>query len=244
MITYLPFILIALLAIVFLLILRVQAGAAKKNLTEIEKRLSSLEDRLSALDGTFRDEIRKSGEETDRKMAQLRDELRSALNSFMENTGKKLAENAAAQKSRFDQLSDTIASLRLQEQQQLRRPPVATPLEEATPAPTQPTGTPPVTPPSLEKTRAEKPASAEPPAHAKAKRLARLIVSDIALYNQAAVEEGIRNNTFTELLAHDIKEARTLYAQRVPDEIRNTTTYLDDAFEELIARKKRELNIG
>ena len=245
MITYLPYILIALLAIVFFILLRLQAGAAKKTLAEIEKRLSSLENRLSSVDSAFRDEIRKSGEEKDLKISQLREELRSVLNSFVENTGKKLAENAAAQKSRFDEISDAVASLQRQAHREpARKPLIETPADEATPVTTQPAATPPVESPPVEKPPVEKPAAAESPAHAKAKRLARLIVSDIVLYNQAAVEDGVRNNTFAEALAHDIREARTLYAQRVPEEIRNATTYLDDAFDELIARKKRELNIS
>ncbi|RQW86349.1 MAG: response regulator, partial [Geobacter sp.] len=36
-------------------------------------------------------------------------------------------------------------------------------------------------------------------AHNKARRLARIIVTDIALYNQKKVEEGVRNGTFYEL---------------------------------------------
>jgi CheY-like chemotaxis protein len=79
-------------------------------------------------------------------------------------------------------------------------------------------------------------------AHAKAKRLARIIVSDIVLYNQAKVEEGVRNATFYQLLADDIAEGRALYERRVPAEVKDSSTYLNDAFEELIARKKRESN--
>lgn len=80
-------------------------------------------------------------------------------------------------------------------------------------------------------------------AHAKAKRLARIIVSDIVLYNQAKVEEGVKGGTFYKLLADDIGEGRSLYERRVPEEVRNGTAYLHDAFEELIARKRRELNL-
>lgn len=80
-------------------------------------------------------------------------------------------------------------------------------------------------------------------AHVKAKRLARIIVSDIVLYNQAQVEEGIRNGTFFQLLEGDIQEGRAHYEQRIPEEIRQGTSYLEAAFEELIAKKKRELNL-
>lgn len=82
-----------------------------------------------------------------------------------------------------------------------------------------------------------------PEAHVKAKRLARIIVSDIILYNQGKVEEGVRNGTFFQLLADDIGEGRALYERRVAEEIRTTTSYLDEAFTDLIARKKKELGL-
>jgi hypothetical protein len=236
-ITYLPYILIAILGVVFFVLMSLQSRAAKKPFAEMEKRLSALESKLSSVEGVSRDELRKIGEEKDLKIGQLREELRAVLNSFVENTGKKLAESTAAQKVQFDQLSEKITALQRPAPREPEQKPKAlfeTPPVEATPVTRQPVETPP----------AEKPAVAESPALAKAKRLARLIVSDIVLYNQAAVEEGVRNDTFAELLAHDIREARTLYAQRVTEEIRNATTYLDDAFAELIARKKRELNIS
>jgi predicted Zn finger-like uncharacterized protein len=82
-----------------------------------------------------------------------------------------------------------------------------------------------------------------PEAHVKARRLARIIVSDIVLYNQSRVEEGVRQGNFFELLADDITEGRALYVRRVSEDIRRETDYLEGAFQELIARKKRELNL-
>jgi predicted Zn finger-like uncharacterized protein len=79
--------------------------------------------------------------------------------------------------------------------------------------------------------------------HVKARRFARIIVSDIALYNQAKVEEGVRNGTFFDLIADDIREGRSIYVQRVAEEVREGTSYLEDALAELIEKKKRELNI-
>jgi predicted Zn finger-like uncharacterized protein len=81
-------------------------------------------------------------------------------------------------------------------------------------------------------------------AHKKAKRLARIIVSDIVLYNQSKVEEGVRNGTFHELLTDDIREGRALYTRRVAEEIRMETSYLEDGFEELIAKKRREMGLS
>lgn len=80
-----------------------------------------------------------------------------------------------------------------------------------------------------------------PEVEVKAKRLARIIVSDIVLYNQARVEEGVKNGTFYDLIADDIAEGRALYERRVPEELRRRTSYLDDTFEELIAKKMQEL---
>jgi len=82
-----------------------------------------------------------------------------------------------------------------------------------------------------------------PEAHVKARRFARIIVSDIALYNQARVEEGVRNGAFYQLLADDIGEGKALYQSRVPEEITCGTSYLEEAFEDLIVRKKEELGL-
>jgi response regulator RpfG family c-di-GMP phosphodiesterase len=82
---------------------------------------------------------------------------------------------------------------------------------------------------------------AEPESVVKARRLARIIVTDIALYNQKKVEDGIMNGTFYDLLADDIQEGRRLYNERFPEDIREGTSYLEEAFEEFISRKKREL---
>ena len=78
---------------------------------------------------------------------------------------------------------------------------------------------------------------------AKARRLARIIVSDIALYNQAKVEQGVREGTFYRLLADDIREGELLYRQRVSRQVLEQRAYLTDAFEELIAKKRAELRI-
>jgi hypothetical protein len=131
----------------------------------------------------------------------------------MEKTGKKLAENEAGVKVQNELVIEKVTALL---RQTVRKPEQ----KKAAPAPQQPGAS---------------------PMHEKAKRLARLIVSDIVLYNQATVEEGIRNDNFFELMSHDVQEARNLYASRVPEEIRKDTTYLDDAFNDLIERKRREI---
>ncbi|KIE41839.1 MULTISPECIES: response regulator [Geobacter] len=79
--------------------------------------------------------------------------------------------------------------------------------------------------------------------HLKARRLARLIVSDIALYNRDLVREGVRNGTFFELLAEDVAEGRALYENRVSGDVRAGTSYLDEAFAEFIGTIRKELGL-
>jgi CheY-like chemotaxis protein len=78
---------------------------------------------------------------------------------------------------------------------------------------------------------------------ARARRLARIIVSDIALYNQAKVEQGVREGSFYRVLADEIGEGELLYRQRVSRQVLEATNCLADAFEELIAKKRAELRI-
>jgi predicted Zn finger-like uncharacterized protein len=79
--------------------------------------------------------------------------------------------------------------------------------------------------------------------HVKARRLARIIVSDIALYNPEKVEKGIRDGSIRTLLADEYAEGQTLYAQRVGVEIRTESDYLEDAWQQLIAKKQREYGV-
>lgn len=48
-----------------------------------------------------------------------------------------------------------------------------------------------------------------------ARRLARAIISDVALYNREKVEEGIRNDTIFELLSEQLEEGRQHFLSRV-----------------------------
>lgn len=216
MISFGPYILLAAVSLALFVVVWLLARGAKRSLMQLETRLSSLEQKLSTVETALRNDIRKTGEEKDLKISQLRDDLRAALTSFTESTGKKIAESVAAQNSRIEKLAERITLLPRPE---APRPEVKKEPERAAAV------------------------AKESPVHEKAKRLARLIVSDIVLYNQAAVDEGVKTNRFAELLAHDIREARTLYAQRVPEEIRKGTSYLDEAFTDLISRKKKEFGM-
>ncbi|NTW57688.1 MAG: response regulator [Nitrospirae bacterium] len=83
-------------------------------------------------------------------------------------------------------------------------------------------------------------AAVDPEEVERARRFARLIVSDIALYNQDAVAEGIARGTFYDLLSEDITEGRALYEKRVPQIIRQSKDYFQEAFDNFIAEKKKQ----
>lgn len=80
-------------------------------------------------------------------------------------------------------------------------------------------------------------------AHEDAKRLARIIISDIILYNQEMVEMGIKNGNLHSLLKNEIKEGQVYYAKRVPLDVRKHTAYLRNTLEEVIDKMKRELGV-
>ncbi len=80
----------------------------------------------------------------------------------------------------------------------------------------------------------------DPEAVEKARRFARIIVSDIALYNQEAVIEGIKTGTFFDLLKNDVDEGRELFEKRIPAAIRAKKDYYQEAFDNFIAAAKRK----
>ncbi len=52
-----------------------------------------------------------------------------------------------------------------------------------------------------------------------AARLARAIVSDVAIYNQDKVESGIKNDNIFEVLSDEIEEGRQHFYTRVAPEL-------------------------
>lgn len=67
--------------------------------------------------------------------------------------------------------------------------------------------------------------------HAAARRYARLLVCEIKLYHEPQVAEGRRERDLATRLGGEIARVRTLYEQRVPAEVRQSTDYV---YEELI----------
>ena len=75
----------------------------------------------------------------------------------------------------------------------------------------------------------------EQKAHEDAKRFARLVVSEIKLYNESKVNEGRRNKDIYERLKEDIERGRQMYADRVPAAVRDSTNYFFDELVRILA---------
>jgi hypothetical protein len=67
--------------------------------------------------------------------------------------------------------------------------------------------------------------------HESARRLARLLVSEIKLYNEDQVEEGRRNRDLYERLKEDIDRSRQMYEERVEPKVWKSTDYF---YQELV----------
>ncbi len=64
-----------------------------------------------------------------------------------------------------------------------------------------------------------------------ARRFARLLVSEIKLYNERSVLEGRENNNLYERLRDDIDRSRQMYEERIPQDVRSSTNFF---YEELV----------
>jgi hypothetical protein len=58
-----------------------------------------------------------------------------------------------------------------------------------------------------------------------ARRLARAIASDLSLYNEEKILQGVQNDTLFKTLADEIEEGRALYKSRVSPELYQRNFY-------------------
>ena len=84
-------------------------------------------------------------------------------------------------------------------------------------------------------------APAEPREYEDARRLARLILSDIVIYHPEKVEQAIRENNFFEVLHDQINEGREYYDSRVPLRVRRDTEIFAETMQQFVAMKREEL---
>ncbi len=68
-------------------------------------------------------------------------------------------------------------------------------------------------------------------------RLARAIVSDIALYNQDKVAEGIKNDNIFDILSAELEEGREHFFERVSPQIENRDHLFDRAIVDVMIKQ-------
>jgi CheY-like chemotaxis protein len=81
----------------------------------------------------------------------------------------------------------------------------------------------------------------EPREYDEARRLARLILSDIIIYHAAKVEQGIREDNFFSVLKDEIEEGRLYYDSRVPPRVRRDSEIYMDTLRQFVQMKREEL---
>jgi len=63
-----------------------------------------------------------------------------------------------------------------------------------------------------------------------AERLARVMASDIAIYNEEQIKRGIQNDTLFEELADDLRDAERNWRERVDEEFKDDMSLFRRAF--------------
>jgi hypothetical protein len=70
-----------------------------------------------------------------------------------------------------------------------------------------------------------------------ARRLARAIASDLSLYNEDKILDGLQNDNLYDALAEEIEEGRELFRSRVTPEL-YTKNFYDRAIIDLLIKSK------
>ena len=92
-----------------------------------------------------------------------------------------------------------------------------------------------VPPAGLQRGGGAAPATEESKKHDEARRFARLLVSEIKLYNEAKVEQGRRNRDLYERLKEDIDRSRQMYDERIGEDVRKNSNYFYDELVRVLA---------
>jgi len=82
----------------------------------------------------------------------------------------------------------------------------------------------------------------EPKEYDEARRLARLILSDIVIYHLEKVEAGIRDDNFFEVLKSEIADGRAYYDSRVPLRVRQDTEIFSETLQQFVRMKREEID--
>ena len=74
--------------------------------------------------------------------------------------------------------------------------------------------------------------------HERAKRLARLIVGDIVLYNQDKIAEGIKNDTLLQVLEKELEVGRKYYEKNVDPAVAAQADYFNLALVDILVKER------
>ena len=74
----------------------------------------------------------------------------------------------------------------------------------------------------------------------RARQLARAIASDLSLYHEDKIVEGIENDSLFETMAEEIQEGRELFKSRVTEEIFKLNLY-DRAIVDVLIKSKAHI---
>jgi hypothetical protein len=75
--------------------------------------------------------------------------------------------------------------------------------------------------------------------HERARRLARVLISDILVYNQAALDRARGEGNLATALGAEIGKAWELYKSKVSSEVAASTTYFKDALNEILGEGEK-----
>ena len=76
--------------------------------------------------------------------------------------------------------------------------------------------------------------------HEEARRFARLLVSEIKLYNERAVIEGRERGNLYQRLREDIDRSRQMYDERIPQDVRSQTNFFYDELVRILADGRQD----
>jgi hypothetical protein len=71
-----------------------------------------------------------------------------------------------------------------------------------------------------------------------AMRLARAIASDISLYNEEKIVQGIQQDTLFDILKDELDEGLNLYRSRVSPQLYESTNFYNRAIVDVIVKSK------
>jgi hypothetical protein len=79
----------------------------------------------------------------------------------------------------------------------------------------------------------------QPDQDARAQRLARALISDLAAYHPDRQEKGLKEGRLKELFQEELRKSWQEYVDQVGLEVARSTPYFRDALNEILAKGKR-----